>query len=158
KARAALLDIALGRSAEDLSSMKAWASAHYLRVTSDPAGVRKLLASDDSDVLGNVLRALKGKEVDEDLLKRLIELTAYKSKDSRSPAWTRVLAADVLASDPSGKFAARKVAAILAAVDDQANMPDADNVQKLHIGTNAESCNFSLMRALIEMRGADDAL
>jgi hypothetical protein len=158
KARATLLDIALGRSAEDLSSMKAWASAHYLRITRDPAGVRKLLASDDADVLGNALRALKGKEIDEDLLKRLVELTAYKAKDSSSTAWTRVLAADVMAADPSDRAAAQKVAAILAAVDDQANMPDANNVQKLHIGTNAETCYYSFIRALAEMRGADDAL
>ena len=47
KAGATLLDIALGHSAEDLPSMKQWASAAYLRTTQDYSDVRKLLASED---------------------------------------------------------------------------------------------------------------
>ena len=162
KARATLLDIALGHSAEDLPSMKAWASYHYLLITSHPAGAGKLLVSDDADVLGNALRRLKGDVVDEDLLKRLIELTAYKNKEPLSQSLTRFLAADVMAADPTGRFAARKVEAILAAVEEVANMPDGDpdgdKVQKLSAGTNAESYYFRYMRALAEIRGADDAL
>jgi hypothetical protein len=138
--------------------MKEWASAAYLRIAFDPADVRKLLASDDAGVLGNVLRRIKGEEVDEDLLKRLVELTAYKTKEPHAQSLPRILAADVMAADPTGRFAARKVEAILAAVADVANMPDAGEVQKLSLGTNAEMCYYRYMRALAEMHGADEAL
>jgi len=158
KARATLLDIALGRTAEDLPAGKAWASVHYLRIAPDAGDARKLLASDDADVLGNALRRLKGVAIDEDLLKRLVELTAYKTKEPHFQWYIRKFAADVMAADPAGSFAARKVEAILAAVGDVANMPDADKVQKLSTGTNAERYYSGYMRALVEMRGADEAL
>ena len=146
KARVTLLDIALGRTAEDLPAGKAWASVHYLRIAPDTGDARKLLASDDADVLGNALRRLKGVAIDEDLLKRLVELTAYKTKEPHSQWYIRKLAADVMAADPAGSFAARKVEAILAAVRDVANMPDADKVQKLSTGTNAERYYSGYMR------------
>jgi serine/threonine protein kinase/Flp pilus assembly protein TadD len=158
KARASLLDISLGRSAEGLTSMKEWASAAYIRIAPDPTAIRKLLASDDSSVLGNALRALKGVAVDEELLRRLIELAIFKAEEPNSQSLTRILAADVMAADPSGRFAERKIAAIVAAIGQVAKMPDADKVQKLSLGTNSEVSYWRYLRALVEMRGAEEAL
>jgi hypothetical protein len=159
KARATLLDIALGRSAEELPTMKQWASAAYLRTTQDYSEVRKLLASDDSGVLGNVLRALKGVEVDEALLKRLLELTAYKGdKEPMFQESVRCLAAAVMAADPGGKFPAQKVDAILAAVEEVASLPHASKIHWPGSYTYAESSYHHYIRCLSEMRGADEAL
>ena len=159
KAGATLLDIALGHSAEDLPSMKQWASAAYLRTTQDYSDVRKLLASEDSGVLGNALRGLKGVEVDEVLLKRLVQLTAYQGdKEPMFQENVRCLAAAVMAADPAGRFPAQKVGAILAALDDVAKMPHASKVHWPGSYTYAESSYHHYLSCLSDMRGADEAL
>ena len=154
KARAALLDVALGHSAEDLPSMKQWASAAYIRTTQDPANVRKLLVSDDAGVLGNALRAIKGVKIDESLLKRLVELTAYKGdKEPMFQESVRLAAAAVMAGDSSGKFATQKVDAILAAVGQVANLPHANKTHWPGSYTYAESSYQRYMNCLSEMPG-----
>ena len=153
KARATLLDIALGRSAEGLPSMKQWASAAYLRTTQDASDSRKLLVSDDSGVLGNALRALKGVEVDEALLERLLELTAYQGdKEPMFQESVRLLAAAVMAADPSGKSPARKVDAIVTAVERVASLPHASKIHWPGSYTYAESSYHQYTECLSEMR------
>ena len=159
KARATLADIALGRSAEELPSMKQWASAAYLRTTRDRTDVCKLLASDDAGVLGNVLRAIKGIEVDAALLKRLLELTAYKGdKEPMSRESVRCLAAAVMAADPGGKFPTQKVAAIVATTEEVASLSQASKIHWPGSDTYAESSYHHYIQCLSEMRGADEAL
>jgi hypothetical protein len=159
KARSTLLNIALGRSAEDLPSMKQWASAAYLRTTQDHADVIKLLGSNEPGVLGNGLRALKGVKVDEALLKRLVELTTIKvTAEPMSQENVRLLAAAVLAADPRGKFPSQKVNAILAAIKEVADLPHAQKIQWHSSFTYAESSYFQYLRCLSEMPGADEIL
>jgi hypothetical protein len=158
KARGTLLDIALGRSAEHLPSMKQWASAAYIRTMKDKAGARTLLASDDPGVLNNALLAIKGIEVDKALFERLLELIARKEKEPVSQRAIRHAAAAVMAADPGGKFIPQKVDAILAALADVANMPDASKVYWPGYYTHAEASYHHYLNCLCQMKGADAAL
>ncbi|MBN1417428.1 MAG: hypothetical protein JXP34_01555 [Planctomycetes bacterium] len=58
KARAFLLDIALGRTKGDNASQSEWASRAHVETLKDKVDARALLPSGDPGVLGNVLRAL----------------------------------------------------------------------------------------------------
>jgi len=99
KARIALLDIALGRTRDKLSSSHGWAARAYLETMNDKADARKLLASDNPQVLNSALLVLKGRPVDKVLLKRIGQIV--RRKPSMTSGWHsfRFAAAGVLSSD-----------------------------------------------------------
>jgi len=158
KTRATLLDIALGRTAEELPSGRGWAASAYVRTMKDKSDARNLLASADSGVLNTALLAVKGIAVDESLFKRLLELAAWKDKDHVTQRAVRHAAAAVMAADPGGKFVPQSVEAILAAVADVPNMPDASKVAWHSYHTHAEGSYQQYLNCLSEIKSADEAL
>ena len=151
KAQSVLLDVALGRSAEDLSSMKSWAARAYIATLDDKSATRKLLASDDASVQNAALLAVQGTEVDEALLDRLEELLRQQPHAMA----VRHAAVAVMAGDPTGRFTARKVAAIVEAISDVPNMPDRDKVDFIGNWTMAEISYHRYLGSLSELKGED---
>jgi hypothetical protein len=151
KARAALLDIALARTADRLSSLHAWAANAYLRAILDKADARELLASNEAQVLNSALLAIKGLPVDEPLVDRIRQIT--QRKEEGGPAWMaiRFAAADVLSSDPRAVLLKERVDLVLAMLADVAKMPEPDKVYWPGYLTYSESAYHHMLYDLRQM-------
>ena len=151
KARAALLDIALGRTADKLPSAHGWAARAYLKTIPDKADARKLLASDNPQVLNSALLALKGQPTDEALLKRIRQI--IQRKEDHPSGWQalRLAAADVLWSDPRAVLLPQRVDLLLAMLADVAKMPGKDKTLRHSTFTYAEMAYARLLLSLVNM-------
>jgi hypothetical protein len=151
KARAALLDIALGRTADDLPSSRAWAARAYLETIADKADARRLLASNEPQVLNSALLAIKGLPVDAPLLKRIGEIVQRKEEYPAGWMALRLAAADVVSGDARSVLLAERVDLILAVLSDVAKMPERDKVYWPGNMTHAEAAYARLLLNLVNM-------
>jgi len=151
KARGALLDVALGRTADKLPSSHGWAARAYLTVIPNKADARELLASNDSGVLNAALLALRGQPVDEELMERLRQIARRKEgwKDGwNAPAFA---AADVASADPRPVLLEERVALLVDLLSDVAGMPGKDKPIRHGHMNRVEAAYFSLLIDLTDM-------
>jgi hypothetical protein len=145
--RKALLELALGSRKDDLPWIRG-AAQQYVEILTDKSEARRLLVSNDTDVLQNAAVGLRGVAIDREMLTRLVELT--KSPDRH----LRFLVVCDFGEDPGGQFAAEKVSAIVQAIPDIATMDKADGVYWPGSWTNAEAHYRAYIGALAKMMNA----
>ena len=151
KAQEALLDIALGRTADTLPSSHGWAARACLRTLPEGADARKLLAGGNPQVLNPALLALKGQPVDEALLKRIGEIV--RQKEAEPAGWTALpfAAADVVSSDPRPVLLPERVDLLLGLLSDVAKMPGRDKPRQHSSMTHAQEACRRLLLNLINL-------
>jgi hypothetical protein len=145
--RKALLELALGSRKDDLPWVRG-AAQQYVEILTDKSEARRLLVSNDTDVLQNAAVGLRGVAIDREMLTRLVELT--KSPDRH----LRFLVVCDFGEDPGGQFASEKVSAIVLAIPDIATMDKADGVYWPGSWTNAEAHYRAYIGALAKMINA----
>ena len=159
KARLALLDIALGWTRDRLPSSQAWAAQAYLETIDDKADARNLLACDNPQVLSLALRALKGRPVDEALLKRLGQIVRAKPPMTSRWHFCRFAAAGVLSADKRNALLTERVDLLLGMLSDVAKMPAEDKrIVEHSTVTYGESAYSRLLGHLVAMPAPAGAL
>jgi len=161
KAKAALIDISLGRTAADLPSLKQWAASSYIRTLNDKTEARALLSGEDAGVVNVALLAIQGIRLDRPLMERLRAVLARQDKEPNMRMTLFRAAASVMAADPGSELAGEKVDAILATAGQMPDMPDAGRFPKQLSGTRltfAEINQADSLRCLSRMKNADAPL
>jgi len=161
KAKAALIDIALGLTGADLPSLKQWAASSYVRTLADKTEARVLLPSDDAGVLNIALLAIQGIRLDRPITERLVAVLSRKDKDPYTRLMLIRVVGLVMAADPGSEFAKEKVDAILAAAGRTPDMPDAGELPVILSGirlTFAEIHQGDCLNCLSRMKNADAPL
>jgi hypothetical protein len=147
KAQQALLDIALKKDSH-------WAAINYIETLNNKSDARKLLVSKNPDILFSALHAMRGIELDKELLKKL-QLLA-QSLDAK----VRIQAAGVMGADPTEKYAAEKVDALMGSIKTAEKVKDGHkklpNPQA--IGTVSDDVYFQIIDALTKAKGIDKHL
>jgi len=161
KAKAALIDIALGLTAADLPSLKQWAASSYVRTLADKTEARVLLPSDDAGVLNIALLAIQGIRLDRPIMERLVAVLSRADKEPHTRLMLIRVVGLVMAADPGSEFAKEKVDAILAAAGLTPDMPDAGELPVILSGirlTFAEIHQGDCLNCLSRMKNADAPL
>jgi hypothetical protein len=159
KAHKALTDMVLGRN-----GLNRFKSSHvsgiFLRMVKNSLDVQKKLdarellrLSNNKDFVGRVLNALHGVPIDPELLEQLVGI--LQSNDY----YTIFCAVRVMGTAPTEAFVKEKVSAIVELLKTVEEMPKAhERYQNDRFGTFADNLYKELIKALIEMKGADAPL
>ena len=146
-AQQALLDIALKKDSH-------WAAINYIETLRDKSDARKLLISTRPDILSSALYAIRGIELDKELLEKLRLFT--QSLDPK----VRTQAAGVIGAEPSGKYAVEKVDALIDSIKTTDKVKDGHkklpNPQA--IGTVSDDVYFQIIDALSKAKGIDELI
>ena len=153
KARQVLLDVALRRGETfDLKPYATKAARAYVASAADKSDARKLLVTQDESVLWVALDGLRGQPVDDLLLEKLG--SALRSDEMS----LRMIAARVLAEDPSPDRAEAKVELLLESLRTVPKMTDIDKTWWPGYLTLAEGLYYHFIDNLAKMPGADEPL
>ena len=159
KAHKALTDMVLGRN-----GLKRFNSSHvygiFFRMVKNSLDVQKKLdarellrLSNNRDFVGNVLNALQGVPIDPELLEQLAGI--LQSNDY----YIIFDAVRVMGAAPTEAFVKEKVSAIVELLKTVEEMPKAhERFHNNRFGTYADNLYKELIKALIEMKGADAPL
>jgi HEAT repeat protein len=154
RARESLLRIALGRdSPGGVGFGSSWAARNYVQLLEDRSDAKRLLASKDTGVQGVALFTLPGVSIDVALFHQLEGFLQSKSD------YLRTRAAIVMATDPETTLVRQKVSAIVKSLETVENLPKArEKFDSDHFGTLADHVYYEFIKALCQMKGADDSL
>jgi len=147
KAQQALLDIALKKDSH-------WAAINYIETLNNKSDARKLLVSKNADILFSALHAMRGIELDKELLEKLQLLT--QSLDAK----VRIQATGVMGADPAEKYTAEKVDVLIDSIKTAEKVKDSHkklpNPQA--IGNVSDDVYFQIIDALTKAKGIDKHL
>ena len=157
QARDILLDIALGKIRVDNNAQKRMASQNFISSLEDKSEAKKLLVSQDTDVLNYALVGLKGQPVDRNMLVRFSEILGAEKNDLGKLilCWN---IASIFAEDPNTTYAAQKVSLIIDAIEKPTKISDSEVKYSHTYYTYSESTYSSYIDALSKIKGADSFL
>lgn len=150
KAQQALLEIALGKHSVDNNGNR-YAAGCYVKNGGD---AEKLLESENSLILEDAFRALKGHRVDINLLEHL-----RRAMQSQNP-YLCMQAADVMGADPNDEYVQEKIATIITTMEKVEEIQDVNKPfpNPMALGTIGDHIYASFIDAMAKMPKADEYL
>ena len=153
KSRALLRDMALREVRTANPNIEGWAGRNLIALDRDEAW--PLLAATTHHVLGDALNAVDGEPIDE---KYMPFLRARLDHENEFVRWRVV---EVMASEPSGKYATEVIEAVHKALLSVADLPDVDEPYRSFLSTAltlGEACYARYVNVLARVKVKNDAL